>query len=218
MSFHDELAELALRDGNTPEEFRTVAQQHALWVWIFAAIAAAVWYFVGWTWSAIPLVIAILSAVKFVSAMVTARKLEALHSLGHNSPLAAALPQEIDLNDVLQVTIIDDIREKYSSLLADESHPYAGCFYQPASILPYPKETIERALQSLLSFVEGREESVFLDSSLRSPEAAEIIQGSLACLDNFVDIQAESLPTDPQQNLLIGSRLAATHRAARSTS
>lgn len=217
MSFHDELAELALRDGDTPEEFRTVAQQHALWVWIFAAVAAAVWYFVGWAWSAIPLAMAILTAVKFVSAMVTGRKLEALLSYNHTSPLAAALPEEIDLNDVLHVAIIDDIREKYSLLLADDSHPYARCFYRPTSILPYPKAMVERALRSLLSFVEGREESAFLDSSFRSPEAAEVIRGSLACLDNFVDIPAESLPTDPQQNLLIGSRLDATHRTARST-
>ncbi|MGH8193773.1 MAG: hypothetical protein ACREQ8_05130, partial [Woeseiaceae bacterium] len=163
MSFHDRLAEAALRDGNTPEQFRTAAQKHANAFWLLAALGAAVWYFAGWGWSLIPFSLGALKVLQSVSSTLTARKLEPLMPYKSTASLAATLPPEIDLDDVLQVTVIDDIRQKYSALLADQSQPYSQCIYRPSSILPYPRTVIRRALQALLDFVEGRRNSRFLD-------------------------------------------------------
>lgn len=209
MSFHDRLAEAALRDGNTVEQFRAAAQKHANAFWLYAAIGAAVWYFAGWGWSLIPLAVAVFTALQSASSTLTARRLEHLEPIGPSAALtAAALPAQIDLNDVLHVTIIDLIREKYSSLLADQAQPYAGCPYRPASLLPYPKDDIRRALNALLDFVEGRRPSTLLDVSIRTPELAETLRIALITLDDFLDLPTESLPTKPQENALVGARLS----------
>lgn len=209
MSFHDRLAEAALRDGNTAEQFRAAAQKHANAFWFYAAIGAAVWYFAGWGWSLIPLGVAVFTALQSASSTLTARRLEQLEPFGPSAALtAAALPAQIDLNDVLHVTIIDLIREKYSAVLADQSQPYAGCLYWPTSLLPYPKRDIKRALNALLDFVEGRRPSTLLDVSIRTPELAETLRIALIALDNFLDVPTENLPTNPQENALVGARLS----------
>jgi Flp pilus assembly protein TadB len=78
MSFHDNLAEAALRDGNTAQQFRDAAQRHANAFWFYALIGACVWYFIDWAWSLLPFALAILVAIQSVSATVVARRLDRL--------------------------------------------------------------------------------------------------------------------------------------------
>ena len=207
MSIHDRLAEDALRDGNTAMQFRAAAQKHANAFWLYVAIGAAVWYFAGWGWSLIPLSVAVFRALQSVSSTATARRLEYLEQVGsHVARKAAALPAQIDLNEMVHVTIIDNIREEYSALLADQTQPYAKCLYRPASLLPYPKDDIRRALNALLDFVEGRRPSTALDVSICKPEVAETLRIALGLLDEFLDVPAETLPTNPRENALVGAR------------
>ena len=208
MSFHDRVARDALRAGNSPEEFQTSAQRHANAFWAYAAVGVFIWYVLSWGWSLIPFALAGLALLKSMSSTMTARKLRDMSAHSDTVFFDSALPQRIDLDDVLHMAIIDDIRERYSAFVADESHPYAGCIYRPASVLPYPKATISGALGALLDFVEGRRDSSLLDDALRTADVAGTLQTSLSNLDDFLEVPAESLPTDPKQNLLVGERLS----------
>ena len=192
MSFHDQLAEAAFRDGNTPEQFRDAAQRQANSFWVFVSIGAAVWLLLSWAWAVVPLTFAALFAAQRVSSTITASKLESVH---------------FDLSDVEHVTLIDEIRQKYSALLSDETAPYSQCMFKPSALLPYPRGVIRHALETLLNFVEGRATSPYLDDAIRTPDAAEAIRASLAQLDDFVDVPPAELPTDPQENLRVGHKL-----------
>lgn len=119
----------------------------------------------------------------------------------------AAIPSRFDLDDAMHVTIIDEIRDNLSAFLADDSHPYSRCMYRPASLLPYPKPVIRRALEALLDFIEGRRQSRFLDASIRSPAVAETVRTTLQLLDDFLDVSAEKLPTEPLENARVGLQL-----------
>ncbi|MHB1955034.1 MAG: hypothetical protein ACYCOU_14955, partial [Sulfobacillus sp.] len=77
-------------------------------------------------------------------------------------------------DDVLLVMLIEEIRLQYAALLMDKTHPYAECLFRPASLLPYPKATIKRALQAQLDFSEGQRDSQFLDASTRTPEMVDL--------------------------------------------
>lgn len=164
MSFHDALAETALRDGNTSEQFRAAAQRHANAFWFYAAIGGGIWYFLSWEWALVPFGVTAFVAFQSVSSTLVARKLEQRAAIRH-------MPSSFDLNDPAHVVLVDEIREKYSAFLADGSHPYSQCMYRPSSLLPYPKEVIRRALTALLDFVEGRRNSNLLDEAIRHPSS-----------------------------------------------
>lgn len=80
MSFHDEAASRAFTMGKTKEEFEIAAQKHANASWLFAIVAAAVWYFFGWGWALIPVAICLAMVVQSVSATKIAIQLERLSS------------------------------------------------------------------------------------------------------------------------------------------
>jgi hypothetical protein len=113
-------------------------------------------------------------------------------------------PTNFDLDDVEAVVLIDRIRSDYGELLEGQTHPYAGCLFMPASLLPYPKAVVKGALTALLDFAEGRRSSSLLDQDMRTPQVAESIRSALVFLDNFLDIPAERLPTDPKENARAG--------------
>lgn len=115
--------------------------------------------------------------------------------------------KRFDLDDIAHVSIIDEIRDRYSVLLADDSHPYSRCMYRPSSLLPYPKEVIRRALEALLDFTEGRRQSHLLDASSRNSQVADTIRDCLDTLDDFLDVPAEQLPTNVSENARIGRQL-----------
>ena len=80
------------------------------------------------------------------------------------------MPGAFDLFNPAHVDLLDQIRSAYGEHLGNESHPYGQCMFQPSSVLPYPKRDIQNALTALLSFVEGRAESPFLDDGIKQPE------------------------------------------------
>lgn len=119
-----------------------------------------------------------------------------------------------DLSAPIHVAALDEIRERYSSLLANDVGMYAGCLYRPASMLPYPKKQIREALSTLLTFVDGQAESPLLDADLRTPEASETIRKCILSLDDFLDIPEHDLPTDPMENVVVGTQFIRTTRPA----
>ena len=131
------------------------------------------------------------------------------HRSGHKpaSGDPVDFPLRFDLNDGAHVALIDDIRQRYGALLSDGQHPYAACMYRPAATLPYPKPVIRRALTALLDFVEGRSDSLLIDGGMRTSESADTIHATLRDLDDFVDVPAAQLPTDPVQNARVGRQL-----------
>jgi hypothetical protein len=167
------------------------------------------WRF-GWAWAIVGYVAGVASAL--LVRVLMRRSGQPRPRPNNRSIRTAAIPSRFDLDDVLHVTIIDEIRDKYSALLADESHPYSQCMYRPASLLPYPKEVIRRALEALLDFVEGRRDSRFLDVSIRTPEVADTVRTTLHLLDDFVDVPAEKLPTEPHENTRVGLDLQRSRR------
>ena len=162
------------------------------------------WRF-GWLWAVVGYAGAV--AVAFLLRLFMGETSSAGPRSHSRSAGAAPIPSRFDLDDVLHVAMIDDIREKYSALLADESQPYFQCMYRPASLLPYPKEAIRSALEALLEFIEGRRNSAFLEESMRTPQAADTVLSALLHIDDFLDVPAEQLPTQPRENMHAGIRL-----------
>ena len=122
-----------------------------------------------------------------------------------------SLPQEFDLNNPQHVSIIDDVREQYGALLAEDNSEFADCRFKPASLLPYPKEVIKKALGALIDFSEGRRDSLYLDPSLREEVDSEGINKmagicivTLMHLDDFLEVPADELPSSPVENLAFG--------------
>ncbi len=159
----------------------------------------------GWVWGiggyAAGVILALLGY--FLSSV--GRDSQSTDGRGTWTDQSFAIPRDFDLNDYQHVLIIDDIREQYSLVLADETLPYADCMYRPASTLPYPKEEIQRALIALLDYMEGRTDSDVLDPEMRTEEGAEIIRRVLVMLESYLDIPQEALPKNPQKNARVGA-------------
>lgn len=119
--------------------------------------------------------------------------------------VTAVLPPEYDINDANHVALLDRIRTAFAASLQDETGPYSQCIYKPASTLPYPKDAIRSALTALREFAEYRRESTLLDTSLRSPHAAQAIRGCLVYLDHYLEVSPSDLPTTRLENFNVGS-------------
>lgn len=76
MSFHDQIARMAILDGNTSQQFRAAAQKHANATWFFLIVAAVVWYITNWMWALIPLGLTAFKAFQSISATMVAIRLE----------------------------------------------------------------------------------------------------------------------------------------------
>ena len=90
MSFYDELAQKAILDGNTSAEFKSAAQKHINWTWIFAILTSVVWYFSDWFWVLIFGALTLFAATRSISANMVKKRVEKLekgHSLESNSVL-----------------------------------------------------------------------------------------------------------------------------------
>jgi len=112
-----------------------------------------------------------------------------------------------DLNNAADVTLLDEVRQQYAHLLARESGPYADCLFKPAALLPFPKQTIAAAMETLIEIAEGRQDSPFVSARLRTPEFAENVKACLVQLMDFLDVPASELPQEPNENARIGFRL-----------
>lgn len=107
---------------------------------------------------------------------------------------------------------MDEIREKYGALLANEAGEFAGLVYRPVSLLPYPKEEIRKALTALLEYAQGLRESRHLHPRIRKPSVVDTLMASLLHLDTFLDVAADVIPREPQANVEFGVRY--THGTA----
>lgn len=132
---------------------------------------------------------------------------------GHES-LENKVAVTFDLNDFDDVLLLDQIRRDYGEVISDRENSFASCMYRPTSHLPYPKATIRTALQTLLDYVEGRKDSLFLEPEIRTRKTAETIGVALASLDTFIDVPESDLPRDPIQNLRVGATIAAESRTS----
>jgi hypothetical protein len=120
---------------------------------------------------------------------------------------ALSVPERFDLADPTHVLLMDRVRQAYADLLADASHPYNRALYRPASVLPYPKPVIERVLRTLLDVAEGRASSPLIEFGSDPSAAADTIRAVLTTLDDFLDVPAAELPTEPKANLMIGTEI-----------
>ena len=152
----------------------------------------------GWLWGIGGYLAGAATSLVVLAPLLAVRK---VRSRDERQPaVATAWPASFDLNDASHVALIDRISDAYSALLQDQSHPHAACMYSPASLLPYPRPVIKTALTALREFAERRRESRLLDPHLRNADAAETFTVALLHLDNFLDVPAHQLPTDPIEN------------------
>lgn len=118
----------------------------------------------------------------------------------------AGFPRSYNLERPKHVAIIDEIRERYATTMADQSNEFADCMFKPADLLPYPKNEIRKALTALLDFAEGRRNSTLLDERIRSPSIVQVLRGSLMQLETYLDVPATGIPHDPDANREFGLR------------
>jgi hypothetical protein len=208
-SFHERVADRAVRDGERSSDFRAAAQAKATAFTIWLGIAVVVWLAIGFGWALFPMALAGFAGIQSVSATQVARAMESRNN-GMGSPADSAEAQHFDLEDPADVQLIDQIREAYSELLMNDDSEYASCVYKPVSLLPYPKQTIAAALTALLDVAEGRRRSPLLASTVRDSNASETLRTVIDFLDDFVEIPAARLPTDPIANIRVGSSLKQT--------
>ena len=193
--------------GVAASGFKRTAQRIGGFIAAGACLTGAIWggWTVGWLWGLGGYLAGVVSGVVFAFAM----------RIVHQEPwIAASEPSGqdprssgyFDLNNVAHVKLLDDIRTAYGALLADESHAYAGCMYRPEALLPYPKLLIRVALLTTLDFVEGRRDSTIVERDMLQLRS-ETILIVLECLDDFLDVPPEQLPTDPTENSVVGFEL-----------
>ena len=76
MSLHDNLAQTARGKGKTASEFTKASQNHANATWVFLIIAGIVWYFFGWKWALIPIVLGFITALQSINSTMIAERLK----------------------------------------------------------------------------------------------------------------------------------------------
>ena len=79
MSHQDDLFDLAVRRGITPEELHRGAQSNANSSWFFGIVTGLVFYFVSWMWALLPLALTLWSIYRSISATKLAIRLEEYH-------------------------------------------------------------------------------------------------------------------------------------------
>ena len=111
-------------------------------------------------------------------------------------------PKELNDQEILHYKFSEIIFKDYGKVLAD-SGKYQKCFYKPASILPYPKDYIRRAIQF-------SKHCLKMENPLFSPppnkkEILDNLGGIEAFLENFVDASEDELPSEMRENMMKGS-------------
>lgn len=104
MSFYDELAQKAIRDGNTSDEFKRMAKKHANWTLGLVILTSVAWYLSERTWLLVFGGLALFSATRYISANLIKQRLEKHEkglSFGSNSVLEKS-PTESEPKDGAQ--------------------------------------------------------------------------------------------------------------------
>lgn len=131
MPLHDKLAQKAVSMGKGAAEFSAAAQKHANATWFYAIVAGVVWYFFGWGWALILIVLAIYTAFQSVSATMVAARIGKLKQ-----------STEIPENNFIPIV------QAYGKIL-ETSAPTPGTIAD-VDKLPYTKKQIKDALIAAL--------------------------------------------------------------------
>ncbi len=75
MSFHTKLARISFLKGRRSTEFTVAAQRHADAAWFLLIFAVVVWYFWGWGWALIPIMLGVYAILKSISSTMVATRL-----------------------------------------------------------------------------------------------------------------------------------------------
>ena len=78
MSFHDQLAQAARRNGDTPASMRRAAKQYANATGVLIVLGLITWGIGSWIWASIPWGLALFLAVQGYSDSLVADRLEKL--------------------------------------------------------------------------------------------------------------------------------------------
>jgi hypothetical protein len=118
---------------------------------------------------------------------LTSAWLKTSPKLGDDSP-----PQTLDPNETRHLRLAGELWSKYGSMTppGDTTKPQL----QSASMLPYPKEAITRALEMLIDIGEGKVSSVHVDPGEASQEVLDEMRTALDRLRHLPDIQPENPP------------------------
>jgi hypothetical protein len=165
---------------------------------LIAALSALGLYRGGWAWGWLWVLVAYLGTTGLVAVIGLA--VGGLGRKGDSRVGRPSFPTAFDLNKQDDVALLDSVRESFGLFLADESAAYHSCMYRPEAELPFPKKTIQAAIEAMLDFAEGRRESFWLNEELRDPAVVELLRSGLAHLEFFIDIPPSALPTDPREN------------------
>jgi hypothetical protein len=119
--------------------------------------------------------------------------------LGHDDP-----PAELSPNEQKHLRFAGDIWERVSEVLTDESQPFAGCRYKPSSLLPFPKDYVDRALGMLIDVGEGRQQSIHFRPEAIPQDVVNSMKAARQQLGAYVDVSTEELPSDANENARYG--------------
>lgn len=201
-TFHERVAEKAIRDGNTPAQFRAAAQRHANAFWIWVALGGAVWFIFGFWWALIPLAVALFKTAQSVSSTLVAQKLEDREPLERTDDNLSPMHAQRHSDAPMDLEEINQVRSAFADLMENDTSPYAECMYKPAELLPYPKPVIAEALSTLLEAAnEGDNSRIVFEEP---QEAVRVLRMGLYYLDHFLEVPADDLPTDPVANVRFG--------------
>lgn len=78
MSFHDQLAQAARRNGESPASMRRAAKQYANATWVLLVLGLVTWAIGSWQWAAIPWGLALFLGAQGYSDRLVAARLEKL--------------------------------------------------------------------------------------------------------------------------------------------
>ena len=154
MALFDRMTEIAIRNGKTATEFSLAAQKNANVTWTYGIVGALVLYFFSWEWSVVPFMLALYSAFQSVSATFIATNIEKLSSDPTKEYDSRLIINAYGL--VLETNTDATLRGKFNE-----------------QTLPYPKEVIRTAINTLLSIETDTKQQ-------------EILNIGLIMLDDFI--------------------------------
>jgi hypothetical protein len=122
-------------------------------------------------------------------------------------PKTMTYPSKLDLDSLHNVELIKKVKDDYSAVLMNERCPYNRCLFRPVSLLRHPKSLIALCLTALIDFSEGRKTSPWLDEGMiGNQDLINTLKSCLIMLDDFIEVDARSLPSDGLENIRAGTK------------
>ena len=119
--------------------------------------------------------------------------------MGHDDP-----PDVLNPDNEIHVRLADVVRRRYAGTLANADHPHANCTFKPESLLPLPKDYVDKSLRFILDLGRGKIRSVVVEPGAISADDLEVVERSLQILQTFIDVPVNELPSDPEENERFG--------------